>query len=71
MNICKNKCLTEKSVPNTKIGIYDNGYRFCCECVAYFKTDKVFCLCCGMRMRTKGRNLIRKDIITTMGNDIK
>ena len=62
MNICKDKCLTLKSVQNTKKGMYSNGERYCCECQAFFKTEKTFCLCCGMRMRTKGRNLNRSEI---------
>lgn len=71
MNICKGKCELTKSKMDLKKGMYANGERYCKCCESFFKTEKTFCLCCGMRMRTKGRNLIRKDIITTVGNDIK
>ena len=56
MNICKNLCLVLKAKRNTKEGMYETGHRYCTECDAFFKTYEVFCLCCGMRMRTKGRN---------------
>ena len=45
-----------------KPGMYKNGNRYCSCCEAFFKTVETFCLCCGMRMRTKGRNLNRSEV---------
>ena len=50
---CKNLCSRFKDTIKIASGIkpYTLGYVFCSHCVIYFKTDKIFCPCCGTHLR--------------------
>ena len=50
--ICRNIC--EKIYSKIMVGQphYSVGKKYCRRCECYFITDKRFCACCGMQLRT-------------------
>lgn len=54
---CKGYCNKNKVSINKKsgAGIYTNGFKYCGVCEGYFKTDVIYCDCCGTSLRSKAR----------------
>jgi len=59
--ICKGKCDHEKLLNPTKYLKHLNqkrfmrGWKWCKLCRIGFKTDKLYCFCCGLKMRMRIR----------------
>src|SRR5919107_3053528 len=50
--VCRNICLR---YPRVQVG-YIAGGKFCRRCEYYFFTERLFCECCGMRLRASPAN---------------
>ena len=50
--VCRNICLR---YPRIQVG-YLAGGKFCRRCEYYFFTERLFCECCGMRLRASPTN---------------
>ena len=55
--VCRNICLR---YPRIQVG-YLAGGKYCRRCEYYFFTDRLFCECCGMRLRGSPTNREYKD----------
>jgi hypothetical protein len=50
--VCRNRCTKLSSKIIVGQSHYSDGKKYCRRCEHYFITDKVFCECCGMQLRT-------------------
>ena len=50
--VCRNMCIRLSSKIIVGESHYSNGKKYCRRCEHYFITEKVFCECCGMQLRT-------------------
>jgi hypothetical protein len=50
--VCRNMCMRISSKIIVGQSHYSDGKKYCRRCEHYFITDKVFCECCGMQLRT-------------------
>ena len=57
---CNGICIRQKSEP---VKGFHTGQKYCSICSIYITTDKIFCVCCNRKYRTKKRNR-RKQIAT-------
>jgi hypothetical protein len=50
--VCRNIC--ERTYSKIVVGEshYSVGKKYCRRCECYFITQKIFCQCCGMQLRT-------------------
>lgn len=53
---CRDLCLRLKSAPTGRVSEYDVGKRFCRRCHCFFLTERLYCQCCGSRLRYKPRD---------------
>lgn len=60
---CKGICPRYKAKKPVGIGRYASGQKRCQICEIYMYVDKLFCPCCGYRLRTKPRNLKYKQLL--------
>lgn len=59
---CRGTCDRYKAKkPADGSGRYSSGQKRCQECQIYILWEGMSCPCCGMRLRTKPRNLKYKD----------
>jgi hypothetical protein len=50
--VCRNKCMRLSSKIIVDQSHYSDGKKYCRRCKHDFITEKVFCECCGMQLRT-------------------
>ena len=58
---CKGTCTRYKAKKPVGVGRYADGQRRCQECELFINWAGLWCPCCGIRLRTKPRNLKYKD----------
>ena len=54
---CKGICVRHKAQKPVGTGRYASGQRRCQICEIFIKWERLWCPCCGYRLRTKPRNL--------------
>ena len=60
---CRDICRRYKA-PKPKGGRrYADGQKRCQICEVFFKTDDIWCICCGYRLRSKPRNSRYKNML--------
>ena len=57
---CKGICIRHKAVSNN----YANRQKRCKICELFIKWDRLYCPCCGCRLRAKPRNVKFKSRLT-------
>jgi hypothetical protein len=67
--VCRNMCTKLSSKIIVGQSHYLDGKKYCRRCEHYFITDKVFCECCGMQLRTTPmtsayKRILRERLIT-------
>lgn len=58
---CKGICYRYKADKPKEGGRYSSSQKRCQVCEIYINWEGLWCACCGMRLRTKPRNLKYKD----------
>lgn len=60
--VCKGICKRYKAIKPSSGSRYGNGQKRCQVCEIFLEvTDRLFCPCCGYRLRTKPRNSKHKE----------
>src|SRR5215831_16177866 len=59
---CKGICVRHQTQKPFRTGRYSIGQKRCQLCDIFLKWDGLWCPCCGIRLRTKPRNLKYKAI---------
>jgi hypothetical protein len=70
--VCRNMCIRLSSKIIVGQSHYSLGKKYCRRCEHYFITEKVFCECCGMQLRTtpmiSAYKRILRERLSALGN---
>ena len=67
--VCRNRCDKISSKIIVGQSHYSDGKKYCRRCEHYFITDRIFCECCGLQLRTTPmisayKRILRERLIT-------